>query len=120
MKNIKAVVGDSQRIHDHESINQFIDIRVQELALKSISSKTPSALSNVTVRLPKGEIQAIDKLATALDMSRQELLFEIIGTGMDQAIKAFAANLSEESRAEWVKDMIDTWTAFDVELDGEA
>lgn len=120
MKNTKKVLDESQRIHDYDSIDQFVSVRVQQLALKSMTSKTPSSLSNVTVRLPKGEVSAIDKLASALDLSRQELLYEIIGTGMDQAIKAFASNLSEESRSEWVTDMINTWTAFDVELDGEA
>lgn len=115
MKTRKPV-DETNRIHDHESIHSFVNQRVQELALKSITTKAPSELSNVTVRLPKGEIQAIDKLATVLDLSRQELLFEIIGTGMDQAIKAFAANLEGEERNKWVADIVGTWTAFDEEL----
>lgn len=113
---IKKSVEQGGRVHDHESIQDFITVRVQELAIKQMTSKVPSELSNVTVRLPKGEIHAIDKLATALDMSRQELLFEIIGAGMDQAIKAFASNLEGENRKEWTQDMINTWTAFDEEL----
>jgi|TARA_R110002124_G_C8849793_1_gene506220 predicted DNA binding CopG/RHH family protein len=107
------------RIHERDNIGQFIDVRVQELAIKSITSKVPSSMTSVTVRLPKGEVQAIDKLASVLDVSRQELLFEIIGTGMDQAIKSFANVLTGEERTKWVEDMINTWTAFDEELEGE-
>lgn len=114
---MKKAVEQGGRVHDHESIQDFINVRVQELALKNITTKTPSELSNVTVRLPKGEVQAIDKLASVLDMSRQELLFEIIGTGMDQAIRAFAQNLEGEVKRKWIEEMINTWTAFDEELD---
>lgn len=113
---IKKAVEQGGRVHDHESIQNFINVRVQELALKSITSKTPSELSSVTVRLPKGELQAIDKLASVLDLSRQELLFEIIGTGLDQAIQAFAQNLDGEEKKKWIEDMVGTWTAFDEEL----
>lgn len=113
---MKKPVEQGGRVHDHESIQDFISVRVQELALKQITTKTPSELANVTVRLPKGEIQAIDKLAGVLDLSRQELLFEIIGTGMDQAIKAFASNLEGDEKRKWIEEMINTWTAFDEEL----
>jgi len=117
MKIRKQVVMG--RVHDRDNISQFVEARVQEIALQSMSTKTPSSMATVSVRLPKGEVQAIDKIATFLHVSRQELLFEIIGTGMDQAIKSCAAVLSDEERTKWVEDIINTWTAFDEELEGE-
>lgn len=115
MKIRKQVVMG--RVHDRDNISQFVEARVQEIALKSMNTKTPSSMATVSVRLPKGELQAIDKVASFLHVSRQELLFEIIGTGMDQAIKSCAAVLSDEDRTKWVEDMINTWTAFDEELE---
>lgn len=110
----------SARIHTHESVAQFIEQRFNELALRQLQNKAPSTLQNVTVRLPKGEIAAIDKMATFLDMSRQELLFELIGAGMEQAISTAAGKLTDaEQRTTWVKEMVSTWGAYDVELEGQ-
>ena len=110
----------SARIHTHASVTEFIDQRFNELALRQLQNKAPSTLQNVTVRLPKGEIAAIDKMATFLDMSRQELLFELIGAGMEQAISTAAAKLEAgEARTAWVQEMVSTWGAYDVELEGQ-
>jgi hypothetical protein len=106
------------RIHTHENVAQFIDHRFEEIAIKQLLTRTRSSLQNMTVRLPKGEILAIDKMATFLDMSRQELLFELIGAGMEQAIQTAASHLKEgPERTAWIDDMVSTWTAHDVELE---
>lgn len=111
----------SPRIHTHESVAEFIDHRFEELAVRQLLNKAKSSLQNVTVRLPRGEIAAIDKMATFLEISRQELLFELIGAGMEQAIRTSASKLAEgPQRTAWVDDMVNTWSAHDVELeDGE-
>lgn len=111
----------SARIHTHANVTQFIEQRFHELALRQLQNKAKSSLQNVTVRLPKGEIAAIDKMATFLDLSRQELLFELIGAGMEQAISTAASKLEEgEKRTAWIEDMVSTWSAYDVELEGQA
>jgi hypothetical protein len=117
---MRKQVDITSRIHDYDTIDDFINIRVQEIAKKTLLTKTPSAMTGCTIRLPKGELAAIDKLAGLLDVSRQELLFEIIGTGMDQAIKSFASNLEEADRATWSAEMVNLWTAFDEELEDQA
>jgi len=109
----------STRIHTHQNVAEFINQRFEELAVRQLQNKAKSSLQNVTVRLPKGEIAAIDKMATFLDMSRNELLFELIGAGMEQAISTAAAKLVEGDRAAWVEDMVNTWSAHDVELEGQ-
>lgn len=113
-------IKNAGRIHTHESPAQFVQQRMQELAVKQLLSRSRSSLQNVTVRLPKGEVLAIDKLATLLDLSRNELLFELIGSAFEQAIAAAAAELSEDCREGWVNDMLATWAAYDVELEGES
>jgi len=110
----------AERIHTHETPAEFIQQRMQELAVKRLTSRTRSSLQNVTVRLPKGEVAAIDKLCTALDLSRQELLFELIGSALEQAIRAVADHLHEDCREAWVNDLLATWAAHDVELEGVA
>lgn len=111
----------SARIHTHQNVDEFINHRFEELAVRQLMSKANSSLQNVTVRLPKGEIAAIDKMAKFLDMSRQELLFELIGAGMEQAISSAAAKLADTpERLAWVQEMVNTWSAHDVELEGQA
>jgi len=112
-------VKNAGRIHTHESPAEFVQQRMQELAVKQLLSRSRSSLQNVTVRLPKGEVLALDKLATLLDLSRQELLFELIGSAFEQAVRAAADHLDEASRQEWVEDIIATWSSYDVELEGE-
>lgn len=107
------------RINTHESVDQFIEHRFNELAARQLMSRAKSSLQNVTVRLPKGEIAAIDKMATFLEMSRQEFLFELIGAVMEQAIQSAASRLEKgPERTAWVKSMVDLWTAHDAELEG--
>jgi hypothetical protein len=106
------------RVHTHESVEEFMKTRFEELAVRQLVSQTKSTIQNVTLRLPKGEIAAIEKMATFLDMSRQELLFELVGAGMEQAIRFSAATLQEgPERTAWIEDMVNTWTAHDVELE---
>lgn len=107
------------RIHTHESPAQFVEQRLEELAVKQLLSRSRSSLQNVTVRLPKGEVAAIDKLATLLHLSRQELLFELVGSAFEQAVSTAAQHLDESSRGAWVNDIVSTWAAHDVELEGE-
>ena len=108
------------RVHTHESVDQFIDHRFNELAQRQLLNKAKSSLQNVTVRLPRGEIAAIDKMATFLELSRQELIFELIGAGMEQAIRSAAANLADgPERTAWIEDMVSTWSAYDVELEDQ-
>jgi hypothetical protein len=108
------------RIHTHQSVSEFIAHRFEELAVKQLLSRSRSSLQNMTVRLPKGEIAAIDKMATFLEMSRQEFLFELIGAGMEQAIQSAAARLQEgPERSAWIEDMVNTWSSHDVELEGQ-
>ena len=54
------------RINTHETVDQFIEHRFEELAARQLMNRAKSSLQNVTVRLPKGEIAAIDKMATFL------------------------------------------------------
>ena len=107
------------RINTHETVDQFIEHRFEELAARQLMNRAKSSLQNVTVRLPKGEIAAIDKIATFLDMSRQEFLFELIGAGMEQAISSAARRLAESpERTAWIEEMVNLWSAYDVELEG--
>ena len=117
---IKTKTENADRIHTHETPAQFVEQRMQELAVKQLLTRTRSSLQNVTVRLPKGEVLAIDKLATLLDLSRQELLFELIGAAFEQAVRAAADHLHEDCRQGWLDDVLATWAAYDVELEGEA
>lgn len=108
------------RVHTHETVDQFIDHRLEEIAVRQLKSRAKSSLQNVTVRLPKGEIAAIDKMATFLEMSRQEFLFELIGAGMEQAIQSAASRLIKgPERTAWIDEMVGLWTAYDVELEGQ-
>lgn len=109
------------RVHTHETVDQFIDHRLEEIAARQLKSRAKSSLQNVTVRLPKGEIAAIDKMATFLELSRQEFLFELIGAGMEQAIQSAAARLQKgPERTQWIEEMVALWTAYDVELEGQS
>lgn len=107
------------RINTHETVDQFIEHRFEELAARQLMSRAKSSLQNVTVRLPKGEIAAIDRMATLLEMSRQEFLFELIGAGMEQAIQSSASRLAKgPERTQWIDEIVGLWSAYDVELEG--
>lgn len=107
------------RINTHETVDEFIEHRFNELAARQLMSRAKSSLQTLTVRLPKGELAAIDKMATFLEMSRQEFLFELIGAGMEQAIRSAANRLHEgPERSQWIEDIVGLWTAHDVELEG--
>ena len=107
------------RVNTHENVDQFIEHRFEELAARQLRSRAKSSLQNVTVRLPKGEIAAIDKMATFLEMSRQEFLFELIGAGMEQAIQSAASRLQKgPERTAWIEEIVNLWSAYDVELEG--
>lgn len=116
MKISRAVEGT--RIHTHETVGDFIAHRMQEQAIKQMLRSSPSSSRNVTVRLPKGEIAAIDRVAEVLELSRQELLFELIGASMEQAITAIGSKMSNEDCAAWTQEIIALWTAHDEELEG--
>lgn len=107
------------RINTHETVDQFIEHRFEELAARQLMNRAKSSLQNVTVRLPKGEIAAIDKMATFLELSRQEFLFELIGAGMEQAIRSASSRLQEGAeRTAWIEEIVNLWSAYDVELEG--
>ena len=107
------------RINTHETVDEFIEHRFNELAARQLMSRAKSSLQTLTVRLPKGELAAIDKMATFLEMSRQEFLFELIGAGMEQAIRSAANRLHEgPERSQWIDEFVGLWTAHDVELEG--
>ena len=112
----RAVEGT--RINTHESVSDFVNHRIQEQAIKQMMRSSPSSTRNVTVRLPKGEIAAIDKVAEILELSRQELLFELIGAATEQAVSAIASKMNEAERAVWAEEIVALWTAHDEELEG--
>lgn len=75
-------------------------------------------MQNVTLRLPKGEVAAIDYMASFLDLNRQSFLFELIGAAMEQAIFTAAGKLAPADRETFVQKVHGLWAAHDVELEG--
>jgi len=110
-------VVEGTRINTHQSVSDFVNHRVQEQAIKQMMRSSPSSYRGVTVRLPKGEVAAIDKVADVLELSRQELLFELIGAAMEQAITAIGSKMTEADRAAWSQEIVALWTAHDEELE---
>lgn len=109
----------SERLNTHETVADFIEHRMQELAVKQMASRTNSSLTNVTLRLPKGEVAAIDKVAGFLDMNRQHFLFELIGAGMEQTMFKLAGTLTGKEKKAFIDSVYALWTAHDVELEGQ-
>lgn len=118
MPNIHRAV-EGTRINTHETVADFVEHRMQEMAIKEMLRSSPSSSRNVTVRLPKGEVAAIDKVADILGLNRQELLFELIGASMEQAITAIGAKMTEADRVAWAQEIVALWTAHDEELEGQ-
>lgn len=107
------------RLTEHESVPDFIQARFDELTVKNLLVRTNSGLQNMTVRLPKGQVAAIDLVAKTLEMSRQEFLFELMGSALEQAINETAKRLQTEDGKAWKKMAMDTWAAPDFALDDE-
>lgn len=106
------------RMTAHETIPDFISSRFDELTLKRLQARTNSTLQNMTVRLPKGQVAAIDMVAEALDMSRQEFLFELMGAALDQALVETSRRMGDAGKP-WLKTALDTWAAPDFALEEE-
>ena len=82
--------------YDYESVHNFIRVRQMELLDNESREAEKETRQAVTVRLPRGHVALIDRVAKELDYSRQDFFSHLVDVALQDVIKTLA-NLGDES-----------------------
>lgn len=67
-------------------------------AIAEDQDKREAAKQGVSIRLSPGHIRGLDHMAKQLEVSRQALLLEMINSGLDEVINAWASSHGEDAK----------------------
>ena len=82
--------------YDYESVHNFIRVRQMELLDNEFREAEKETRQAVTVRLPRGHVALIDRVAKELDYSRQDFFSHLVDVALQDVIKTLA-DLGDES-----------------------
>lgn len=82
--------------YDYESVHNFIRVRQMELLDNDSREAEKETRQAVTVRLPRGHVALIDRVAKELDYSRQDFFAHLVDVALQDVIKTLA-DLGDES-----------------------
>ncbi len=82
--------------YDYESVHNFIRVRQMELLDNDSREAEKETRQAVTVRLPRGHVALIDRVAKELDYSRQDFFSHLVDVALQDVIKTLA-DLGDES-----------------------
>ena len=82
--------------YDYESVHNFIRVRQMELLDNESREAEKETRQAVTVRLPRGHVALIDRVAKELDYSRQDFFSHLVDVALQDVIKTLA-DLGDES-----------------------
>lgn len=82
--------------YDYESVHNFIRVRQMELLDNDSREAEKETRQAVTVRLPRGHVALIDRVAKELEYSRQDFFSHLVDVALQDVIKTLA-DLGDES-----------------------
>lgn len=82
--------------YDYESVHNFIRVRQMELLDNESREAEKETRQAVTVRLPRGHVALIDRVAKELEYSRQDFFSHLVDVALQDVIKTMA-DLGDES-----------------------
>ncbi len=82
--------------YDYESVHNFIRVRQMELLDNDSREAEKETRQAVTVRLPRGHVALIDRVAKELEFSRQDFFSHLVDVALQDVIKTLA-DLGDES-----------------------
>lgn len=78
--------------------DNYVEHRLQMIAINEEEAKQDQTKQSVTVRLNPGQVRLIDALAKNLEHSRQALLLELITTGINHVAMAYADSCGDKAQ----------------------
>jgi hypothetical protein len=97
--------------YDYESVHNFIRVRQMELLDNEFREAEKETRQAVTVRLPRGHVALIDRVAKELDYSRQDFFSHLVDVALQDVIKTLA-DLGDES------DRMAIWKDYHATMEG--
>lgn len=86
-----------------QNLKQFVQERFQLQVINEDEARREASKQGVSIRLDAGKVRGIDFMAKELDLSRQALLLEIINSGLDEVIEAWAGQHGDKSQEAYRK-----------------
>lgn len=78
--------------------SNYVQERLQLIAINEDEAKQDQTKQSVTVRLNPGQVRLLDTLAKNLEHSRQALLLELITTGANHVAMAYADGFGDKAQ----------------------
>lgn len=100
--------------YDYESVHNFIRVRQMELLDNDSREAEKETRQAVTVRLPRGHVALIDRVAKELEFSRQDFLAHLVDFALQDVIKTLADLGDESERMAIWKDYYATMEGAEV------
>ena len=97
--------------YDYESVHNFIRVRQMELLDNEFREAEKETRQAVTVRLPRGHVALIDRVAKELEFSRQDFFAHLVDVALQDVIKTLS-NLVDES------ERMATWKDYHATMEG--
>ena len=76
----------------------YVEKRIASIVMSEEEDRREATKQGVTVRLNAGTVRLLDHLAKSLEQSRQELLVEIVETGVRAVSSAFADHHGDKAQ----------------------
>lgn len=80
-----------------QNLKQFVQERFQLQVINEDEARREASKQGVSIRLDQGKVRGLDFMAKELDLSRQALLLEIVNSGLDEVIEAWAAQHGDKA-----------------------
>lgn len=86
---------------------RFVEERFKIMAMNAEEDRAEAIKQGVTVRLQPGVIRALDAMSKNLDLSRQQLLVQLVETGLHAVIEAYAEGHRPDEREVIYRSLMD-------------
>ena len=90
--------------YDYESVHNFIRVRHMEVIENECREAEKETRQAVTVRLPRGHVALIDRVAKELEFSRQDYFAHLVDVALQDVIRTLAIQGDESERMAIWKD----------------
>lgn len=97
--------------YDYESVRNFINIRHQEVIQNDVHEAEKETRQAVTLRMRRGHVALVDRLAKELDYNRQDFMAQLLDVALQDCIKAMS-DLHLEA------DRMNAWKSYMATMEG--
>ena len=90
--------------YDYESVHNFIRVRHMEVIENECREAEKETRQAVTVRLPRGHVALIHRVAKELEFSRQDFFAHLVDVALQDVIRTLAIQGDQSERMAIWKD----------------